>query len=82
MAARGRCGAIAAIMRGMQLIGLDFTSAPSRRKPITLAVGRSQGAVVLLDRLEALPTFEAFDACLHRPGPWLGVFDFPFGLPR
>lgn len=69
-------------MSGMQLLGVDFTSAPSRRKPITLAVGRVQGVAVVLDRLEALPTFEAFDACLRQPGPWLGVFDFPFGLPR
>jgi hypothetical protein len=82
MASPGRRRPIAAIMRGMQLLGVDFTSAPSRRKPITLAVGRVQGAVVVLDRLEAMPTFEAFDACLHQPGPWLGVFDFPFGLPR
>jgi hypothetical protein len=24
----------------------------------------------------------AFDALLRRPGPWVGGFDFPFGLPR
>jgi len=32
--------------------------------------------------IESLETFEAFEAFLRRPGPWVGGFDFPFGLPR
>jgi hypothetical protein len=32
--------------------------------------------------VDALPTFAAFDALLREPGPWVGAFDFPFGLPR
>ena len=64
------------------LLGVDFTSAPTRRKPITVAHGRRDGALLRLARIEALPDFAAFDALLARPGPWLGVFDLPFGLPR
>ncbi len=64
------------------LLGIDFTSAPSRRKPITVARGRLAGAVLRLDRLDALPTLAAFEALLAEAGPWLGAFDFPFGLPR
>lgn len=64
------------------LLGVDFSSAPSRRKPITVAHGRRAGAVLRLDRLEALPTLDDFEALLARPGPWLGGFDLPFGLPR
>jgi hypothetical protein len=64
------------------LIGVDFTSAPSRRKPITVARGRLQGAVLRFEGLAELADFAAFDALLVRPGPWLGAFDFPFGLPR
>ena len=64
------------------LRGVDFTSAPSRRKPITVAHGRRDGEVVQLDALCALESFAAFDAMLAEPGPWLGAFDFPFGLPR
>ncbi|HMM50581.1 MAG TPA: DUF429 domain-containing protein [Burkholderiaceae bacterium] len=70
----------------LALHGVDFTSAPSRRKPVTVASGRieSRGdrGVLRLDRIETLPTLEAFDAWLRRPGPWLAACDFPFGLPR
>jgi hypothetical protein len=66
----------------LKLIGVDFTSAPTKRKPITVARGVLQGARVHLARVDALPTFEAFEALLQEPGPWLGAFDFPFGLPR
>jgi hypothetical protein len=64
------------------LLGVDFTSAPTRRKPITVAHGRRDGALLRLATTEGLPGFAAFDALLARPGPWLGVFDLPFGLPR
>jgi hypothetical protein len=62
--------------------GVDFTSRPTSRKPITVAIGHLQHGVVRLDRLAAHTGFEAFAAWLHTPGPWLGVFDLPFGLPR
>ena len=65
-----------------QLLGVDFTSAPSRRKPITVARGRRQGPVLRFDRLDVYPDFPAFESVLDEPGPWLGAFDFPFGLPR
>lgn len=66
----------------MQLLGVDFTCAPSRRKPVTVARGRLAGAVLRLERLETLPTLAGFEALLAEPGPWCGAFDFPFGLPR
>jgi hypothetical protein len=61
---------------------VDFTSAPTRRKPITVARGRRQGSVLRFDRLDVCTDFTAFEAALAEPGPWLGAFDFPFGLPR
>ncbi|MCW5610744.1 MAG: DUF429 domain-containing protein [Rubrivivax sp.] len=64
------------------LWGVDFSSAPSRRKPITVARGRVQGAVLRVERVDELPSLAAFEALLAEPGPWLGAFDFPFGLPR
>ena len=64
------------------LVGVDFTCTPSRRKPVTVAHGLLQGAAVRLQRLDALPALAGFDALLATPGPWLGAFDFPFGLPR
>jgi len=65
-----------------QLLGVDFSSSPTRRKPITVALGRRRGQVLLLEGLQALPGLDDFAALLQRPGPWLGGFDFPFGLPR
>ena len=64
------------------LLGVDFTSAPTPRKPITVARGSVHGRRVSLQRVDALPGFAAFEALLREPGPWLGAFDFPFGLPR
>ncbi|MBA2673679.1 DUF429 domain-containing protein [Ramlibacter sp.] len=64
------------------LVGCDFSSAPTRRKPIVLAFGTLVGARVVLQRLERLPTLQAFGDWLAAPGDWIGGFDFPFGLPR
>ena len=67
---------------GGMLIGVDFTCVPTRRKPITVARGRLLGAVLRLERVDEMPTMAGFEALLGEPGPWLGAFDFPFGLPR
>jgi hypothetical protein len=63
--------------------GIDFTSRPTARKPIVVAQGDLDGAVVRLEGLRALPSFDAFGAWLIAPGePWVAAFDLPFGLPR
>jgi hypothetical protein len=66
----------------MQLWGVDFSCAPSRRKPVVLAQGLLRGPVLQLQGLQVLPTLSGFETVLRQPGPWLGAFDFPFGLPR
>ena len=66
----------------MQLHGIDFTSAPRRAKAITIASGVLTEAGFQLQALTCLHDFSAFEAWLRRPGPWLGVFDMPFSLPR
>lgn len=65
-----------------ELWGVDFSSAPTRQKPIVVARGQLAGAVLRLQRLELLTTHAAWASLLLEPGPWLGAFDFPFGLPR
>ena len=64
------------------LIGCDFSSAPTRRKPIVLACGTSVNERVQLTKLERLESLDAFEAWLQQTTGWLGAFDFPFGLPR
>ena len=64
------------------LLGIDFTVAPSRRKPVTVARGRMLGGVLRLDGVDALQDLAGFERVIAEPGPWVGAFDFPFGLPR
>ncbi|GAC1641111.1 MAG: hypothetical protein NVS4B12_03140 [Ktedonobacteraceae bacterium] len=66
----------------MLIFGLDFTSAPSPRKPITCAICELYEATLLVKDTLALATFAAFEAFLHQNGPWVAAFDFPFGQPR
>ncbi len=66
----------------LMLLGCDFTSAPSRRKPIVLATGQLAGRRLLLEQLLAFSDFAGFSAWLAQDRAWLGGFDLPFGLPR
>ena len=66
----------------MKLHGVDYTSAPGRRKGITVATGALGDGCYVLESLSTLPDHAAFEAWLRLPGPWLGAFDFPFSLPR
>ena len=62
--------------------GVDFTSAPGRRKAITVASGELAAGAFELRDIEGLHGWPQFEAWLARPGPWVAGFDFPFGLPR
>ena len=64
------------------LLGCDFSSSPTRRKPVVLALGRRDGARVQLTELVRLETLAAVGAWLAEPRHWVGGFDLPFGLPR
>jgi len=66
----------------MRIFGLDFTSAPRPGKAITCAHCRLEGPVLSLEDISRLASFEAFEATLRQPGPWVMGLDFPFGQPR
>ncbi len=66
----------------MVIYGLDFTSSPNKRKPITCAVGSLTRDLLAVEVVEELPSFAAFESFLDRPGPWRAGLDFPFGQPR
>jgi hypothetical protein len=78
--------------RGLRVYGLDFSSAPCLRKPITCAVGRlvREPAVgcaeplltFYLEEVTALTSLLSFEQFLQTPGPWLAGFDLPFSQPR
>lgn len=64
------------------LLGCDFSSSPTRQKPIILALGASKDGRVQLSKLEQITSLDGFSERLEQPQSWLGVFDLPFGLPR
>lgn len=61
---------------------MDFTAAPSRRKPVVAAFGTLVRGRLCIDAIERCTDFGAFERLLARDGPWHGGFDFPFGQPR
>jgi len=63
-------------------IGVDFTSRPTRRKPVVLAAGECAGPVLRLRELQAHADFASLAQAVAAPCPWIGAFDLPFGLPR
>ncbi len=66
----------------MYIYGLDFTSAPGLRKPITLVSAILRRRSLCIEDCQALTSFTAFETFLGVPSPWLAACDFPFGLPR
>ena len=57
----------------MRLHGVDFTSAPRARKPITVATADGVDAAggmprIAIARLDALDAFESFETWLRMPG--------------
>ncbi|MDH6166603.1 hypothetical protein M2282_001750 [Variovorax boronicumulans] len=65
------------------LFGCDFSSAPTTRKPIVVAVGEIAGpGSVALTGLQRFATLDAWSRWLRETPAWVGGFDFPFSLPR
>jgi len=66
----------------MKIYGIDFTSSPSRNKPITCLECSLDGQRLTAHTLHKWPSFDGFEALLRQPGPWLAGIDFPFGQAR
>lgn len=64
------------------LAGCDFSSSPSPRKPIVMAIGQLRSGRVQVAALESLTTLQAYADWLAADRAWVCGFDFPFGLPR
>jgi hypothetical protein len=65
----------------VRIYGLDFTSAPGRRKPLIVLGCALEGDSLLVEGSEALTDFGGFEYFLQRQGPWVCGMDFPFGQP-
>ena len=66
----------------MVIYGVDFTSAPTARKPIVIACGVLEYEKLQITGFETLKSLSAFYEFLQTAGPWVGGFDFPFSQPR
>ena len=67
------------------LLGVDFSSAPTHCKPITVAVGlmpTTTDPVYRLQTIREIETLQDFEYMLTEPLHWIGGFDLPFGQPR
>jgi hypothetical protein len=68
------------------LLGCDFSSSPSKRKPIVVAMGALLQGGLQLKQLHQFETLSSFQEFLLQPAPdhvrCVGGFDLPFGLPR
>ena len=63
------------------ILGVDFTCAPRASKAITVAWTRRDEDILVVERFSRLTDFASFEDLLAQPGPWIGGFDFPFGMP-
>ena len=66
----------------MNVLGIDFTSRPTLRKPISCVHCILEGSVLRAGDREEWTDFAAFELALQRPGPWIAGIDFPFGQAR
>jgi Protein of unknown function (DUF429) len=76
----------------MKIIGCDFSSSPTKRKQIVVAICEdflSEKTVspahylrVVLSKIERFDSLTGWSDWLNADGEWVGGFDLPFGLPR
>ena len=65
----------------MKIYGLDFTSAPGRKKPLIALGCRLEDGSLRIEGSQTLTDFDGFEGFLRTPGPWVCGMDFPFGQP-
>jgi len=66
----------------MRIRGIDFTSQPTRRKPLICIECTLDGDRLVVQALKEWITFNQFERALEEPGPWIAGIDFPFGQSR
>lgn len=66
------------------VLGCDFSSSPSRRKPVVVAWGQldTEAGTVALQGFERFASLAQWQDFLQQQPAWVGGFDLPFALPR
>lgn len=63
----------------MDIKGIDFTSSPSRSKPLTCCIAQLDSELLSIQKIKEFSGFEGFEAELTSQGEWIAGLDFPFG---
>lgn len=66
----------------MNIVGIDFTSRPSKSKPLTCLKCTFDGETLRAKKLIEWRSYVGFEEFLRSSGPWIGGVDFPFGQAR
>lgn len=66
----------------MRVYGIDFTSAPGKRKPLVAVGCTLEDTVLRAESSERMTSLGELEEFLGWPGPWVCGLDFPFGQPR
>ncbi len=61
-----------------KIFGIDFTSKPSKKKPIVCIECHFRKNSLIFSDLHRWPTFKEFENALIQPGKWIMGIDFPF----
>lgn len=69
-------------MPGLRIFGIDFTSAPNPRKPMTCATATLEGDRLQVQGVASWNSYLELEGFLASPGPWTCGLDFPFSLPQ
>ena len=64
------------------IYGIDFTSSPTRNKPLTVAVCELRDTHLSVAAVGELTSFGEFEDFLRNGTEWTAGLDFPFGQPR
>ena len=66
----------------MKIFGIDFTSRPSKSKPLNYLECDFDGSTLSAGNLIEWSIFDSFEKFLGSEGEWIAGVDFPLGLPR
>ncbi len=69
-------------LESMKIIGIDFTSRPTKFKPLTCTLCDFDDGVLRIKKRLEWPSFKQFEDFLFSSGPWVAGIDFPFGQSR
>lgn len=63
------------------VLGIDFTSAPRKAKPICITIGDFSNEILIVHDVVSIQSLQDFTSYLAKKSEWTGGFDLPFSMP-